>query len=301
MRRASVDAAAKLNLVLRVGVRDETGYHQLESLFIKLILADRVTVTVDDVTRDELLIDGPAMPLAGLGPVHRNLAWRALDAYRAAGGWPAAARIEIDKQIPVGGGLGGGSADAAAVLRALDALAPSKLGPARLMAIGRTLGADVPFLVSDAALAWSWGRGDRLLTLPPLPSRRVLLIPQEAGVETALAYGWLAQTGSGSARESVAYDVAAFGSWTLLAGVAHNDFAAVVRSRHDGVFRALERLDQVVREARAGGDAEAFALMSGSGATCFGVLDERTPLPNEMAGIVVTRTASDVVGVRLSP
>lgn len=299
-RQATVDAAAKLNLLLRVGVRDDTGYHQIESLFIKLALADHVTVTVDGVTGDELLIDGPAMPVAGLGPLDRNLAWRALDAYRAASGWPRAARIVIDKQIPVGGGLGGGSADAAAVLRALDALAPQPVGSSRLLTIGSALGADVPFLVSDASLAWSWGRGDRMLMLPALPRRRVLLVPQDEGVETAAAYRWLAESDGRSARGAVAYDRGMFDGWESVAQLAHNDFAAVVRPRHAGVSAALEWLDRLVSAARAAGDSEAFALMSGSGATCFAVLGDRTDLPSEMTGLHVTETASDVVGVRLS-
>src|SRR5256885_2106484 len=83
-------------------------------------------------------------------------------------GWPDTFAIEITKRIPVGGGLGGGSADAGAVLRALDVLAPHPLGP-RLPALAAELGADVPFMTLDAPFALGWSRGERLFVLPTLP------------------------------------------------------------------------------------------------------------------------------------
>lgn len=302
MRAASVSAPAKVNLVLRVGVRDETGYHQLESLFCKLALADDVHVRVGDTVEDALTMQGPALPAAGVGPTERNLAWRALRAYRAATGWPGGAAITIEKRIPVGGGLGGGSADAAGVLRALDALAPTPLGTRGLMALGATLGADVPFLVSDAVLAWCWGRGDRLLALPPLPPHPLLLVAQTDGVDTASAYRWLAESGGGTARGTGWYDLSAFGTWADVAALIHNDFTAVVRARHAGVDAALRWLAPAVAAARDGGAASAGAFMSGSGATCAALLPAAArdwPSTSSADGGVAiwTETAAGVVGV----
>src|SRR5205814_8031972 len=112
---------------------------------------------------------------AELGPVEKNLAYRAALAYEAATGWPDNFAIEITKRIPVGGGLGGGSADAGAVLRALDALAPHPLG-SRLAALGAELGADVPFMSLESPLALAWSRGERLFALPPRPGSPIVIV-----------------------------------------------------------------------------------------------------------------------------
>src|SRR3982751_6289548 len=132
-RVARVRAQAKINLFLRVLARESSGYHQIETLFCRLALGDDVTVRVG--VRGRSLDCNGALPSEGLGPVEQNLAWRAAVAYADAASWPIDFAIEIEKRIPVGGGLGGGSADAGAVLRALDALAPSPLAPQALLDI----------------------------------------------------------------------------------------------------------------------------------------------------------------------
>src|SRR5215510_9881815 len=116
---ASVVAQAKVNLRLRVLARESSGFHSIETIFLRLDLGDDVRVRV---RRAERSIDcsGPAMPTEGLGAAEQNLAYRAAVAYADATGWPSGFAIEITKQIPVGGGMGGGSADAGAVLRVLD-------------------------------------------------------------------------------------------------------------------------------------------------------------------------------------
>src|SRR5690349_14985132 len=125
-------AHAKLNLVLRVLAREASGYHTIETLFQALELADVVDVALADSERT-LVCHGPMMPASGLGPAEHNLATRAAVAYTAAARWETGWHIDIEKHIPVGGGLGGGSADAAAVLRAFESLSPRPLGSAALM------------------------------------------------------------------------------------------------------------------------------------------------------------------------
>ena len=154
-RAARVAAQAKINLGLRVLARETSGYHGIETVFQRLALADDVRVRITDGPRT---LDTRG---ADVGPTEKNLAWRAALAMHAATGWPAGFAITIEKRIPVGAGLGGGSADAGAVLRALNALAPHPVSELELMRIAAPLGADVPFLTGTASLAMAWGRGER--------------------------------------------------------------------------------------------------------------------------------------------
>lgn len=284
-------AHAKINLLLRILSREVSGYHGIETLFQRLALHDVVTVRVGDMERS-LHCDGPTMPHGGLGPAHENLAWRAAALYARESGWETGWEIDIDKRIPVGGGLGGGSADAAAVLRAMEALSPTKLGDERLIALGGTLGADVAFCVSGASLAWAWGRGDRLLALPPLPSMPVLLVTFAEGVNTGAAYRALAaqREAAGIAPEAKAFALSDFAAWSQIARFAMNDFEAVVPSLHEGVARALPELRALATAGapHAGGAEPALAephvaepriaMMSGSGATCFLLASDATSL-----------------------
>src|SRR3954471_8595902 len=109
---ARVVAQAKLNLLLRVLAREASGYHSIETVFLRLDLGDDVCVRI--TSGRSLECNGPAMPADGLGAVEKNLAFRAGLAYAEATGWPSGFSIELTKRIPVGGGLGGGSADAGA-------------------------------------------------------------------------------------------------------------------------------------------------------------------------------------------
>lgn len=277
-REASVLAQAKVNLFLRILAREATGYHQLETLFQRLELGDDVRVRVD--------VAGRALDCRGadVGPVERNLAWRAVEAYRAATGWPDGWAIEIEKRIPVGGGLGGGSADAGAVLRCLDALAPRPLSPGELLALAAPLGADVPYLTTEAPLALAWGRGERMLALPPLPARRVHLALFGDGVSTQEAYGALAERrGAGARPRPILWTTDRLARWDDVALVATNDFEDVVFPLREDVAAVREMFDQVTRRVDAlhhadgeparrdpaGGDTAPIALMSGSGATVF--------------------------------
>jgi 4-diphosphocytidyl-2-C-methyl-D-erythritol kinase len=270
-RAVRVAAPAKLNLVLRILAREATGYHGLESLFVKLALHDMVTVRADVADRT-LSVRGPALPPGGLGAPAANLAWRAALAFAEATGWPEGFAIDLEKHIPVGGGLGGGSADAAAVLRGLNVLAPRPLSPDDLLAVAGQLGADVPFLTSDAVLAWTWGRGDRLLPLPALPAMAVTLVAFPVGVDTAAAYAAFAarrEAGGGAPYPgAAAYPAGAFASWPAVCALAANDFEQVVPGLHAGVAAWLPRVQAAAAALQAGGQP-AIGRLSGSGATCF--------------------------------
>ena len=297
-RAARVAAQAKVNLRLRILAREASGYHQLETLFLRLALADDVLVRATDGARS-LDARGDVDPRQ-LGAPERNLAWRDAAAYGAATGWPAGFAIELEKRIPVGGGLGGGSADAGAVLRALDAMAPAPAGEAALLAIAARLGADVAFLTSERAYALGWGRGERLLGLPAPPEREVLLVLPSFAVNTAEAYGWLAaqrDAGDIGGADAGILDPDVLDQWPTIARLASNDFEPVVAARHPMVGVTLARL-------REHGCVP--AMMSGSGSTLFGVLPEgaQVDVPRfdgEHGGpvprVLLTRTATSVAPV----
>jgi 4-diphosphocytidyl-2-C-methyl-D-erythritol kinase len=293
-----VAAQAKVNLRLRILAREASGYHQIETLFLRLALADDLHVRVTGGGRS-LDVDGDVDPRL-LGAAERNLAWRAADAYSSATGWPAGFAIELTKRIPVGGGLGGGSADAGAMLRALDAIAPSPVGEAALLAIAARLGADVAFLASSSAFALAWGRGERLLDLRAPDEREVLLVLPPFAINTAEAYGWLAaerDTGQGAPDTDGMLDADTLGDWPTIARVAANDFQPVVAARHPMIESALARLREL---------GCAPAMMSGSGSTLFGVLPRaaRVDVPRldgTLGGpaprVLLTRTAVAVAPV----
>jgi 4-diphosphocytidyl-2-C-methyl-D-erythritol kinase len=275
---ASTVAQAKVNLFLRVLAREASGYHQLETLFQRLELGDDVRVRVGGSGRT---LDCRG---ADVGPLERNLAWRAALAYAEATGWPDGFAIEVDKRIPPGGGLGGGSADAGAVLRCLNALAPTPRSPTELLAIAAPLGADVPFLTAEAPLALAWGRGERMLALPPLPVRRVHLALFGEGVSTAEAFAALAERrGEGARVRPILWTPERLARWDDVALVATNDFEEVVFPLREDVAAVRRMFGEVTRrvdalhlstgpgdapEERApDGDSVPIALMSGSGAT----------------------------------
>jgi 4-diphosphocytidyl-2-C-methyl-D-erythritol kinase len=309
MRVARVFAQAKVNLLLQVGKREENGYHEIRTLFQRIDLADEVVVRAGGRTRS---IDcaGPLIPAAGLGPSEQNLAYRAAVAYARHAGWLQGFAIEVTKHIPVGGGLGGGSADAGAVLRAFDTLAPAPLGPHRLAEIAATLGADVGFLASPHVLAVGTGRGDRLASvyaghvhdpavLESFPVRPVLLAVPDFAIGTADAYRWLDESGGGTlasvplSPDMVVIGVLGMESWEAISAKSRNDFEA-----------ALEPRFPKLRELREGFDAVGarIARLSGSGSTVFGVFEGAAPDPRTLdldALVIPTRTSARVVQVEV--
>jgi len=289
---AAVAAQAKVNLFLRVLARESSGYHQLETLFCRLALADDVLVRV----RRGWAFDCEG---ADTGPSETNLAYRAARLYALERQWPPGCAIEIAKHIPVGGGLGGGSADAGAVLRCLHALDPHPPPRTALLEWGARLGADVPALTLDSPLAFGYGRGDRLLTLPALPARPVMLYVPAVRVATREAYQWLAESRGDAAVAGTtgvrAIDVGELAHWASLVPLMANDFAPVIGRRHPDIARVTAEFRTV--------PGACASLMSGSGSTVFCVFEGPLPQPWPLvaspgAAFVATATADHVVGVR---
>jgi 4-diphosphocytidyl-2-C-methyl-D-erythritol kinase len=286
---ATVAAQAKINLFLHVLAQERSGYHQIETLFCRLMLADDVTVR---------LAPGWSVACEGaqLGPPEDNLALRAARRYAEMRGWPAGCHIEITKRIPIGGGLGGGSADAGAVLRALRALDTDPPPLFTVAAWGASLGADVPVMTLEDPLVLGWGRGDRLLPLTPAPPRAVLLALPGVAVSTRDAYEWLAasrEASPGAGGRVVTLEQ--LESWEALVPLARNDFEPVIFRQRPAVGAAAAWLSR--------GTDIALTRMTGSGSTIFAIghagTDPVVPA-GAPAGVswVRTSTADHVVEVR---
>jgi len=291
MATARVLAQAKVNLILRVLAREASGYHAIETVFLRLDLSDVIRVRIAEGRSFDCA--GTTIPASGLGPVEKNLGFRAAVAYADAVGWPTGFAIEIEKRIPVGAGLGGGSADAGAVLRALDALSPTPLGP-RLVELATTLGADVPFMTIESPMALGWGRGERLFPLPALKPRPVAIVVPSFPVSTPDAYGWVSADRGSYAPAAAVIAPDSVATWEEIVAVANNDFEAPVARRHPEIAEIVDTLESM--------DA-LISMLSGSGATVFGVFAE----PPDLAAIVrstghsaiATRTSDRVFRVEI--
>ena len=257
--RARVEAPAKANLFLHVLAREATGFHSLETLFVALSLSDVVEVR-------RAASPGVALTVAGgvdVGPPERNLARRAAERfYREIGETPSVA-VALEKRIPAAAGLGGGSSDAAAVLRALNAMHGDPFSRAELLQMAIELGSDVPFFLCGSPFALAWGRGERLLALPPLSSRPVLIAHPGVAMSTADAFRRLAEMrGDGYGPRASSLELAEVGAWPFVAERAANDFEAV----NVEAIPALAHVRRAMRESGA-----EIAILAGSGASYVGV------------------------------
>jgi 4-diphosphocytidyl-2-C-methyl-D-erythritol kinase len=246
-----LDAPAKLNLSLRVLRKREDGFHDIDSLMVRLPgLCDRLSFARAEV--DAFACDDPGVPADG-----SNLVLKARDAYRAASGRVLPLAIHLEKRVPHGAGLGGGSSDAATTLRALDRLHGDALGSGRLMEIAATLGSDIPFFLGAPA-ARATGRGECIAALPDPPALPLLLLKPSFGVATPDAYGRWADS---KELPGIRYSPQLF-PW----GELVNDLERPVFWKH--LFLAEMKAWLLGRPEVAG------ALMSGSGSTMFAVLRE---------------------------
>jgi 4-diphosphocytidyl-2-C-methyl-D-erythritol kinase len=251
-------AHAKLNLFLRVLARESDGYHGIETLFCRLDLGDTLVARRTDGRGVALEVDG-----SDTGPAEQNLALRGALAVLEATGHRFGVHLHLTKRIPVGAGLGGGSADAAAALELVNQLAGNVIPRPELMHMGARLGADVPFCLSGASLALAWSHGERMMALPPLPQAPVLLLTPPVPVSTADAFGWLdAARGAGHRRGALCLDGTALAGWSDVARMAGNDFESVVFGRLAPVREAFEAMART---------HPLLCRMSGSGSTIASV------------------------------
>ncbi|MFV0336922.1 MAG: 4-(cytidine 5'-diphospho)-2-C-methyl-D-erythritol kinase [Chthoniobacterales bacterium] len=249
----ALEAHAKVNLSLRVGVKREDGYHDIDTVMTRLQLADKIEL--------ELCLSGISLACsdASLPCGEKNLAWRAAKLFFEKAKISSGIHIKIEKKIPVEGGLAGGSSDAASVLLGMNRLYEEKFSSQELMKMASQLGSDIPFFIQNHT-ARCRGRGELVESLPNLqPQAEVLLIFPPFGVSTPWAFSaWDARDWQGEGRVPSAQS---FGGILL-----ENDLEAPVFDKYV-VLATLK--DYLLR--LPGVEA---ALMSGSGSTVFAILRE---------------------------
>jgi 4-diphosphocytidyl-2-C-methyl-D-erythritol kinase len=255
-RSVRVRACAKVNLTLRVlGIRSD-GYHELRTTFQSLALHDTLTFTS---RRGPFAItsNDPQCP-----PDKSNLVWQAAERlWEAAGrtGEVRGVQVRITKRIPTQAGLGGGSSDAAAALRALSVLWKLRASDGLFQELARGLGADVAFFLEGGTVL-GIERGDLLFPLQDAPAAWVVVARPDFGVSTKEAYAWWDEAWQ-AGRSNAARNGARTNERV-------NDLQPLVVARHPSIGTLLRQLER-------GGAS--FAAMSGSGSAVFGLFDRRAP------------------------
>ncbi len=272
------NAPAKINLALHVRRRRADGYHDLETLFA--FAQDGDVVTVEEAEADRFTITGPfagvLLPglttppaFAGEARWDGNLVTQAADAFTQAFGVSRHHAIALDKRLPIASGIGGGSADAAATLRALARLHAITLDDPRLQAIAAGLGADVPACLLGRTTIGT-GKGDSLVEIAGLPGTPLLLVNPGVAVSTPAVFkAW-----DGEDRGPIP-------DGDLLARAASG------RNDLEPPARAIAPVIAEVRAVLDAGEGVVLARMSGSGATCFALFDT---VANRAAIAAIART-----------
>lgn len=254
---ARYPAPAKLNLFLHVTGRRADGYHLLQTVFRFIDHGDSLSF--------KLRADGQirlTQPLPGV-PVERDLCYRAARLLQTTAGIAQGVEITLEKRLPLGGGLGGGSSDAATVLIVLNRLWGAGLPRAALMQLGLQLGADVPvFIFGDNA--WAEGVGEALTPIALEPAWYVVLVPP-VSVPTALVFSAPELT-----RNTLPVKIPGFSGW--LNAATHNDLEPVVIARYPEIRQHLDWLKQF-----------GLARMTGSGACVFAAFGSETDARAVMA------------------
>lgn len=265
-------ANAKINLYLNVLSRREDGYHRIQSVMQTVSLCDLISLDFYPSAHTSIRMQASGDP--SLPTDCRNLAFRAAERLLAHTGRSGAVEIRLEKHIPVAAGLAGGSADAAAVLRGLNALLGSPLSTEELLTLGAGLGADVPFCIRGGC-AEVGGIGEELAQVPSMVSRPLLVACLGEGVSTPWAYaeldrryGNFAEAREEDGRLSRLLSALEKGEDIARTGALYNVFEEAVLPQRPGAL--------ALRRAMLDGGACA-AMMSGSGPSVFGLFsDEQT-------------------------
>ncbi|MDR2543232.1 MAG: 4-(cytidine 5'-diphospho)-2-C-methyl-D-erythritol kinase [Treponema sp.] len=261
----TIFAPAKVNIHLTIKNKRIDGFHNLESLFLAVDFGDFLHfLPVQEEKTIEITMKGEKKGKEYHSvPLKSNIIFKALSLFREKTGFFQGLKITVDKRIPFGSGLGGGSSNAAATLLALNQIAGSPLGQDSLLELGASLGSDVPFFLHKTTAAWVTGRGENIKPLDTSLHglRRINLVLVNPGFpsDTTTAYRLLDEhrTNSGEPLDRHIPDIK---NWS-------NDFLAVFPKREKSIY------NEIISSLQECG-AE-FASLSGAGSTCFGVFGEK--------------------------
>ncbi|NLT58074.1 MAG: 4-(cytidine 5'-diphospho)-2-C-methyl-D-erythritol kinase [Clostridiales bacterium] len=257
-RQIRVKTPAKLNLTLAILGRREDGFHEVETVMQSISICDELTLRL---RREAGITLSSALPFLPLD--NRNLAYRAaLAFFEAAGIRDFGLEIHLQKRIPVGAGLGGGSANAAGALIGLNRLYQTHFTPAQLADIGRPLGADVPFCILQGTCLGT-GLGDQLVRLPDLPRCTFVVAKPRKSLSTAALYALYDRAGQDEPRPDSGALIRALG------GPLHKLAACCGNALQSAAIREVPQIGELL-EALTGEDA-LCAVMTGSGSAVYGM------------------------------
>ena len=264
-----VKACAKINLGLEVVGKRPDGYHDILTLFQTIDFADEIELA--PAGRGELFLRGDDPDIAWDGT---NLVHRAAAALRLRAGTDRGAAIDVRKRVPAGRGLGGGSADAAATLKALDELWKTGLGPGALDELARGLGADVPYFLAGGLCLGS-GRGDELEPLPDLPVLFAVLALPPFSVATAGVYRAFPAALTSGGKDS-----------KIRRFLRTGDFGLLENGLETVIFRSYPQLAELKRFFLDRGAL--CSLVSGSGSAVYGLFRDRAEAESARAAVEQT-------------
>ena len=264
MRRLSVPSFAKINWTLKILGKRSDGYQQLRTLYQTVDLSEEVVFETTSTREIQLEVEGRKV-----APGKDNLLYQTADLLRKTAGSQAGIRIKLEKKIPVGAGLGGGSSNAALALLALNQLWDCKMGEKKLVELAGQLGSDVPFFLFGGT-AVGWGRGTEVVPLPDLPlERSLLLLYPHLEISTAEAYS-LGKWGTYGGTEILTREWVENTMQDLLRAVGpkgdgwsflENDFEDVLFAHYPVLVEAREALKKAGCER---------VMLCGSGSTLLG-------------------------------
>ncbi|WP_245844360.1 4-(cytidine 5'-diphospho)-2-C-methyl-D-erythritol kinase [Nibricoccus aquaticus] len=275
----SVFSPAKINLFLAITGRRADGFHELVSVVAPLEFGDELRVEADASGSFSLTCDVAEVPVD-----ETNLVLRAAKTFREASGWTGGAKFSLTKRVPMGAGLGGGSSNATAALRALNALAGGRLGDGELAEIAAGLGSDCVLFLREEPLVMR-GRGERIEALPEeaagrLSGRRLLVFKPAFGIATAWAYGEMVKAAPGSYLASGDAE-ARLAAWIGKAGAPAEEL--LFNNMEAAAFRKYVALPVLLTWLKD--EFGVAAGMSGSGSACYALLRGDSPVEAMVARI----------------
>jgi 4-diphosphocytidyl-2-C-methyl-D-erythritol kinase len=290
MKSVKLESPAKINLMLSVHGQRGDGFHALTSLVVSLVFGDILTTSLNEAGVDRLNCSDSAVPTGGA-----NLIVKAAEAFREELGESVYFDFDLDKHIPMGAGLGGGSSNAAVALCAMNQLRGNCISKERLVAIAAELGSDCPFFI-DSMPATMSGRGEVLEALPmglaqALRGQKLVLFKPDFAINTAWAYSRLIESRP-SAYESLelaTHRLALFKGPENLEGLLYNSFESNLGRKYLAITCLLAQL-------RAAGFA---CLMSGSGSCCFALAQDASEV-SKIRGICEAAWGSSIFFVETS-